>query len=626
MPSRIEQYAVIGDTQTAALVGNDGSLDWLCAPRFDSPACFAALLGTPDHGRWLIAPAAGGRATRRRYRDGTLVLETDFETPEGVVRVTDCMPIRDDHVDVVRLVQGVRGRVPMRTEVIVRFDYGSTVPWVRAHDGVMQAIAGPDAVVLHTPVELTGADLRHTGEFTVNEGDAIPFVLTWYPSHHGCPHGVDARRAIAETTAWWRQWSERSTYRGEWADLVNRSAITLKALTYAPTGGIVAAPTTSLPESIGSVRNWDYRYCWLRDATFSLYALISVGYLDEARRWRDWLVRAVAGSPDQFQIMYGPAGERRLTELELPWLPGYEGSSPVRIGNAATLQFQLDVYGEVADAFHATDRAGVAADPDVEPLQQALLGFLEDRWRDPDEGIWEVRGPRRHFTHSKVMAWVAFDRAVKGIEAMRLDWDLEKSKALRDAVHAEVCQQGFDAERGSFVQSFGSKALDASLLMIPLVGFLPPDDSRVVGTLDAIASELMRDGFVQRYLTEDGIDGLPPGEGVFLPCSFWFADNLALMGRMDEARALFERLVGLCNDVGLISEEYDPSADRLLGNFPQAMTHVALINTACNLSGAVGPARTRAGTKSTGQPSIGEASIGASAPASHAPSPPGTTS
>ncbi|MSO78779.1 MAG: glycoside hydrolase family 15 protein [Acidimicrobiia bacterium] len=597
MPSRIEQYALIGDTQTAALVGDDGSIDWLCAPRFDSPACFAALLGTPDHGRWLLAPAAGGRATRRRYRDGTLVLESEFETPDGAVRVTECMPIHDTHVDVVRLVEGLRGQVQMHTELTVRFDYGSTIPWVRTTNGVLDAIAGPDALALHSPIELNGADLRHRGEFTVNEGDAIPFVLTWYPSHHDRPHGVEARRAIAETTAWWLEWSSRSTYEGEWAELVNRSAITLKALTFAPTGGIIAAATTSLPECIGGVRNWDYRYCWLRDATFSLYALISVGYVDEARRWRDWLVRAVAGTPEQFQIMYGPAGERRLTELELPWLPGYEGSAPVRIGNAATLQFQLDVYGEVADAFHATDRAGVAADPDVEPLQQALLDFLTDGWREPDEGIWEVRGPRQHFTHSKVMAWVAFDRAVKGIEAKRLDWDLDKATTLRDAVHAEVCAEGFDAERGSFVQSFGSKALDASLLMIPLVGFLPPDDPRVVGTVDAIERELMRDGFVQRYLTDDGVDGLPPGEGVFLPCSFWLADNLALMGRMDEARALFERLVALCNDVGLISEEYDPSACRLLGNFPQAMTHVALINTACNLSGTIGPARSRSGMK-----------------------------
>jgi GH15 family glucan-1,4-alpha-glucosidase len=619
LASRIEQYALIGDTQTAALVGDDGSVDWLCAPRFDSPACFAALLGSPDHGRWLIAPARGGSATRRRYRDGTLVLETEFETPDGTVRITDCMPIRDEHIDVVRLVQGVRGRVTMRTELIVRFDYGSIVPWVRSRAGYFQAVAGPDALVVHSPIHLKGADFRHTAEFEVSEGEVIPFVLTWYPSHHNTPHGADARRAIAETTAWWRQWSERSTYRGEWADLVNRSAVTLKALTYAPTGGLLAAPTTSLPEAIGSVRNWDYRYAWLRDATFSLYALISVGYVDEARRWRDWLVRAVAGSPDQLQIMYGPAGERRLTEFEVSWLPGYESSAPVRVGNAATLQFQLDVYGEVADAFHATDRAGVAPDPATGPLQRALLDFLEHGWRNADEGIWEVRGPRRHFTHSKVMAWVAFDRAVKGIERNRIEWDLPRAKALRDAVHAEVCEQGFDAERNTFVQSYDSPSLDASLLMIPLVGFLPPDDPRVAGTVAAIEHGLLRDGFVERYKSDDGVDGLPPGEGVFLPCSFWLADNLALMGRMAEARALFERLIGLCNDVGLVSEEYDPSSQRLLGNFPQAMTHVALINTACNLSGERGPARSRAGTAAA-QPE------GSSAPASQTPRLPGTTS
>ena len=618
MPSRIEQYAVIGDTQTAALVADDGSIDWLCAPRFDSPAFFASLLGTPDHGRWLIGPKAGGRATRRRYRDGTLVLETEFDTPEGTVRISDCMPIHDDHVDVVRLVQGVSGRVPMHTELVIRFDYGSAVPWVHQQGGPLKAIAGPDALVLHTPVRLKGEDLRHRGDFVVAAGDTVPFVLTWYPSHHHPPHGVDPQRATAETTGWWRQWSERSTYRGKWADLVNRSAITLKALTYAPTGGIIAAATTSLPEFIGGVRNWDYRYCWLRDATFSLYALMSVGYIDEARRWRDWLVRAVAGSPDRLQIMYGPAGERRLTEFEIDWLPGYEGSKPVRVGNAATKQFQLDVYGEVADALHACQLVGVPSEPEVWPLQRALLDFLEHGWRHPDEGIWEVRGPRRHFTHSKVMAWVAFDRAVKGAQNLDLGWDVAALQALRDAVHAEVLAQGFDAELNSFVQSYGSKSLDASLLMIPLVGFLPADDPRVAGTVDAIQRELMRDGFVQRYQTDEGVDGLPPGEGVFLPCSFWLADNLALMGRTDEAEQLFERLIALCNDVGLISEEYDPESGRLLGNFPQAMTHVALINTACNLAGEVGPARSRAGVLTP--------QIGSSAEASQAPSAPGTTS
>jgi GH15 family glucan-1,4-alpha-glucosidase len=580
MPSRIEQYALIGDTQTAALVADDGSIDWLCAPRFDSPAFFAALLGTADHGRWMIAPKAKGRATSRRYRDGSLVLETEFDTPDGTVRVCDCMPIHDDKVDVVRLVHGVSGSVPMHTELVIRFDYGSTVPWVEQRDGLLRAIAGPDALALHTPIELRGEHMRHRGDFVVKAGDTVPFVLTWYPSHHDTPRGVDPVLATAETTCWWRQWCERSTYRGPWAELVKRSAMTLKALTYAPTGGIVAAPTTSLPEFIGGVRNWDYRYCWLRDATFSLYALMSVGYVDEARRWRDWLVRAVAGSPDQLQIMYGSAGERRLTESELEWLPGYESSAPVRIGNAATKQFQLDVYGEVADALHATERVGVRADRGVWPLQHELLGFLEQVWQHPDEGIWEVRGPRRHFTHSKVMAWVAFDRAVKGARSLGLHWDVDHLAAMRDTVHAEVCEQGFDPDRNAFVQSYGSKALDASLLMIPLVGFLPPDDPRVAGTVAAIEQDLMRDGFVERYENDESVDGLPPGEGAFLPCSFWFADNLALMGRMDEAKALFERLIELCNDVGLISEEYDPGSGRLLGNFPQAMTHVALINTA----------------------------------------------
>jgi GH15 family glucan-1,4-alpha-glucosidase len=594
MPSRIEQYAVIGDTQTVALVGDDGSIDWFCAPRFDSGACFAALLGTDDNGRWLIGPASGARATRRSYRPGTLILETEFETDDGAVQIIDYMPVRDEHVDMVRLVRGIRGRVEMRTELVIRFDYGSSIPWVQQEQGVLRSIAGPDGLCLHTPVELEGKDMRHTATFTVGEGETVPFQLTWHPSHHDTPHARDVERSLAETTAWWQRWSKQSTYEGEWADLVNRSAITLKALTYAPTGGILAAATTSLPEWIGGLRNWDYRYCWLRDATFSLYALISVGYLDEARRWRDWLLRAVAGSPAQLQIMYGSAGERRLTEVELPWLTGYEGSAPVRIGNAASNQFQLDVYGEVADALHVARRSGVSSVAEMWSLEEAMFAFLEGCWEEPDEGIWEVRGGRQHFTHSKVMAWVAFDRAVKGIEKFGLDGDIEHFKALRTAVHDQVCAQGYDAERNTFVQAYGSKSLDASLLMIPLVGFLQPDDPRVAGTIAAIERELMCDGFVQRYETSDGVDGLPPGEGVFLPCSFWFADNLALTGRVDEARALFERLIGLCNDVGLISEEYDPKGGRLLGNFPQAMTHVALINTACNLAGKRGPARSRA--------------------------------
>ena len=587
---------MLGDTQTAALVADDGSVDWLCAPRFDSPACFAALLGTPDHGRWLLGPAAGGRASARRYREDTLVLETDFETPEGAVRIVDCMPIRDRNVDVVRVVEGVRGRVPMRMDLGIRFDYGSVVPWVHAVDDAIVAIAGPNGLCLRTPVATRGQHLRTVAEFEVAEGDRIPFVLTWFESHRDIPKATDALRAVAETTAWWQRWSSRSTYHGEWAELVQRSAVTLKALTYAPTGGLIAAATTSLPEWIGSVRNWDYRYCWLRDATFSLYALMSLGYLDEARAWRDWLLRALAGQPEKAQIMYGAAGERRLMEYEVDWLPGYEGSSPVRVGNAASGQFQLDVYGEVFDALHQTRRVGLPPDPSIWPLALTLLDFLEDAWREPDEGIWEVRGPRQHFTHSKMMAWVAFDRAVKTVTEMNLvDVDAKPWEWLRDEIHAQVCAQGFDAERNAFVQHYGSQALDASLLMMPLVGFLPPDDPRVQGTVDAIERELVVDGFVQRYQTEGGVDGLPPGEGAFLPCSFWLADNLALMGRIDEARALFERLIALRNDVGLIAEEYDAKSGRQLGNFPQAMTHVALVNTACNLAGHGGPARTRSG-------------------------------
>jgi len=598
MPSRIEQYALIGDTRTAGLVADDGSLDWLCVPRFDAPACFAALLGDESAGRWLLAPAAGGRATRRQYRQNTLVLETEFETPEGAVRVIDFMPTHDEDVDVVRIVEGIRGHVPMRMELVIRFDYGSIVPWVHKSHGALQAVAGPDALLLRTPVKTTGKDFRTYADFTVSARDRVPFVLSYRASVEPAPAPIDAEQALQHTSAWWRRWVERSTYEGEWRELVTRSAITLKALTYDPTGGIIAAATTSLPEEIGGVRNWDYRYCWLRDATFSLYALYSLGYEAEARAWREWLVRAVAGQPSNMQIMYGASGERRLTELELDWLPGYEGSRPVRSGNAASGQFQLDVYGEVADTLHVARKFGIHPRPEVQAIGRALLDFLEDGWRQPDDGIWEVRGPRQHFTHSKVMAWVAFDRAYKTTQLDpsvlfygRAEW----IAARRDEVQAEILEKGFDAERNSFVQSYGSKLLDASLLMIPLVGFLPPDDPRVVGTLEAIGRELMDHGFVRRYETTAGVDGLPPGEGAFLPCSFWFADNLALMGRMEEARALYEELIGLCNDVGLLSEEYNPEQQRLVGNFPQAMTHVALVNTAANLSGAVGPARSRSG-------------------------------
>jgi GH15 family glucan-1,4-alpha-glucosidase len=616
--SLIEQYALLGDTQTAALVADDGSMDWFCAPRFDSPACFAALLGTPEHGRWLLAPAAGGRAARRQYRDGTLVLETEFDTPDGTVRIVDCMPIRDRNVDIVRIVEGVSGRVPMRLDLVMRFDTGNVIPWVRRMDDSLVAIAGPNALCLRTPIETRGQHLHTVAEFEVSAGDHVPFVLTWLPSHHDLPKRIDARRAVAQTTAWWQGWSARTTYTGEWADLVQRSAITLKALTYAPTGGLIAAPTTSLPEWIGSVRNWDYRYCWLRDATFSLYALMSLGYVEEARAWRDWLLRALAGQPEKAQIMYGAAGERRLTEYEVDWLPGYEGSSPVRIGNAASDQFQLDVYGEVFDALHLTRRVGIPPDPSIWPLSLTILDFLEEAWRRPDDGIWEVRGPRQHFTHSKVMAWVAFDRAVKAVKELRLDGvDTTQWEWLRDEVHAQVCAQGFDADRGTFVQHYGSTHLDASLLMIPLVGFLPPDDPRVRGTVEAIQRELVVDGFVQRYQTDGSVDGLPPGEGAFLPCSFWLADNLALMGRIDDAREVYERLVALVNDVGLISEEYDATSGRMLGNFPQAMTHVALVNTACNVAGIGGPARTRSGL-------VQPEEVASTPDASQRPSAPGT--
>jgi GH15 family glucan-1,4-alpha-glucosidase len=481
-------------------------------------------------------------------------------------------------------------------DLVIRFDNGYVVPWVRRAGDAVVAVAGPNALALHSSVETRGQHLHTVAEFGVAKGDEVEFVLTWFPSHHELPRVIDAKKAVAQTTAWWQRWSAKSGYSGPRAELVQRSAVTIKALTYAPTGGLIAAATTSLPEWIGSVRNWDYRYCWLRDATFSLYALMSLGYLEEAKAWRDWLLRALAGQPEKAQIMYGPAGERRLTEYELDWLPGYEGSAPVRTGNAASDQFQLDVYGEVMDALHLTRRVGIPPDPSVWPLVLTILDFLEEGWREPDEGIWEIRGPRQHFTHSKVMAWVAFDRAVKSVNELHLDdFDTKPWEWLRDEIHAQVCAQGYDEDRKSFVQHYGATGLDASLLMIPLVGFLPPDDPRVAGTVDAIQRELVVDGFVQRYQTEGGVDGLPPGEGAFLPCSFWLADNLALMGRHDEAQAIFDRLAGLVNDVGLISEEYDPKGDRLLGNFPQAMTHVALINTACNLSGMGGPARSRSG-------------------------------
>ena len=590
MTSPIECYALIGDTQTAALVGDDGSIDWLCVPRFDSESCFAALLGDDTHGHWRIGPAAGGRCTRRSYREGTLVLETEWDTPDGSVRIVDCMPVRDQSIDVVRVVEGVRGRVPMTMEFVVRYDYGAWVPWVRAVDGTIRMIAGPHGLCLATPVHVRGHDLRHSADFTVAEGERIPFVLTGYPSYEDPPGRIDPFESVDRTTSFWQEWSAQSTYDGDWKDLIQRSLITLKALTYAPTGGIVAAPTTSLPEAIGGVRNWDYRYCWLRDATFTIYSLMTAGYTEEACAFRDWLLRAVAGDPAHLQIMYGAAGERRLHEYEVDWLPGYEGSTPVRVGNAAHQQYQLDVYGEIIDSMHQSRHMGIDEDPNAWAVQVAILEFLETGWREPDEGIWEVRGGRQHFVHSKVMAWVAFDRAVKGVEEFGLDGPADRWRACRDEIHAEVCERGFDTTRNSFTQYYGSKSLDASTLMLPLVGFLPADDPRMTGTVDAIQRGLMTDGLVRRYESADQVDGLPPGEGVFLPCSFWLVDNLALLGRTDEARALFERLAALTNDVGLISEEYDPAAGRLLGNFPQAFTHVSLVNSASNLSSATRPA------------------------------------
>ncbi|WP_165251802.1 glycoside hydrolase family 15 protein [Paludisphaera soli] len=588
MPGRIEDYALLGDCQTAALVGRDGSIDWYCTPKFDSPACFAALLGGPENGRWLLAPRGPIRRVSRRYREGTLILETEFETDEGTVALIDFMPPRSKSPDLVRIVEGRRGRVPMTMELIIRFDYGSVVPWVRRADRGVRAIAGPDMLELRTDVETHGEDFKTLAEFDAVEGGRTSFDLTWHPSHEpGCEE-LDVSAALTETEAWWREWSGRCTVEGEWCEAVRRSLITLKALTYAPTGGIVAAPTTSLPELAGGVRNWDYRYCWLRDATFTLYALMLAGYREEAAAWREWLLRAVAGAPSKLQIMYGLSGERRLTEMEIPWLPGYEGSAPVRVGNGAWRQHQLDVYGEVMDSLHQARRLGLEGDGDSWRLQRALMDFLESDWREPDEGIWEVRGPRRQFTHSKVMAWVAFDRAVKAVEQSGLDGPVGRWKALRAEVHAQVCRDGFDAGLNSFVQSYGGRELDASLLMMPLVGFLPATDPRVRGTVEAIERNLMTDGFVNRYTFAPDVDGLPPGEGAFLLCTFWLADVLALMGRRDDAQRIFDKLLSIRNDVGLLSEAYDPAAGRLLGNFPQAFSHIGLVNTAYNLAPSPG--------------------------------------
>jgi GH15 family glucan-1,4-alpha-glucosidase len=588
--SRIEDYALLGDLQTAALVHRDGSVDWLCFPRFDSGACFAALLGDADNGRWLLAPAEPATSTRRYLHD-TLVLETTWQTHDGsVARVLDFMPPRGKAPDIVRIVEGVQGRVHFRSELTIRFDYGRIVPWVRKRtheEDTRVAIAGPDALCLRTHAATRGENMSTISELSVDEGERVPFVLTWFPSHEETPEPIDPEQALADTESYWRWWSESCPLElpPEWMALVRRSLIVLKALTYGPTGGIVAAPTTSLPEWIGSVRNWDYRYCWLRDATLTLLALLHCGHGVEADAWRRWLLRAVAGDPADVQIMYGVAGERRLSEFEVTWLAGYEGSRPVRVGNAASEQLQLDVYGEVLDCLYQARVHGVTFDRQAWQIQVALLEHLETAWRDPDQGIWEIRGERRHFVHSKAMAWVAFDRAVRTIEEHGVDGPGDRWRAIRDEIHREVCEHGFDPELGSFTQSYGSPELDASLLLLPLVGFLPASDARVRGTIEAVERELLQDGFLLRYRTrEEGVDGLPAGEGVFLPCSFWLVDCYELLGRHDEAHELFGRLVGLANDLGLLAEEYDPEAGRLLGNFPQAFTHLALVNTAFNLA------------------------------------------
>jgi len=581
---KIEDYALIGDCHSAALVGRDGSIDWLCLPRFDSGACFAALLGEPAHGRWLIAPIEDVRRVQRRYRDGTLILETDCETAHGAVRIIDFMSLAEGRRDLVRIVEGLRGRVIMRTELVVRFDYGSIVPWVRRTDGTLRATGGPDTLELHTPVPTHGERMTTVGEFTVEAGDRVPFLLNYRASHEAVQPAIDAEQLLRDSQRDWTSWSKSCAYQGPWKSQVLRSLITLKALTYAPTGGLVAAPTTSLPEQIGGSRNWDYRYCWLRDSTLTLGALLLAGYKDEAAAWREWLLRAVAGRPADLQIMYSVTGERRLAESVLDWLPGYRESRPVRVGNGAAGQLQIDVFGEVMDTLHLARTAGLAPEPHAWQIQIALLDLLESQWREPDQGIWEIRGPARHFTHSKVMAWVAFDRAVKAVERFGLEGPVEVWRRERHAIHAQVCDAGFDASRACFVQRYGAPDLDASLLMIPLVGFLPPDDPRVRATVEAIERELMIGGLVRRYSTDSRVDGMESGEGAFLPCTFWLVECLALTGRRDDAVALFERLLALCNDVGLLSEEFDSRERVMTGNYPQALSHMALVNTAWVLS------------------------------------------
>ncbi|GGS55923.1 glycoside hydrolase family 15 protein [Actinokineospora fastidiosa] len=587
-PAGIEDYALLGDLQTAALLARDGGIDWLCLPRFDSPACFAMLLADQEAGMWRLAPASGGVASRRGYVGDSLIMSSEWDTPDGTVRVLDFMPPRGEAADVVRIVEGVSGAVPMRMELRLRFDYGSIAPWVRHNGGELVAIAGPDAVWVHTPVPLHGHQMATVAEFTVRPGERVPFVLTHKPSHLPAPQPVDAEQALRDTERFWADWIGKCDYSGRWSSAVRRALITLKALTYAPTGGIVAAATTSLPEDLGGSRNWDYRYCWLRDATFTLQALIGTGFVDEARAWREWLVRAVAGDPQKLQIMYGLDGSRRLPEYTLDWLPGYQGAAPVRIGNGAATQFQLDVWGEVLDGLHLAREAGL---PTLDPawdLQRALLDFLEGHWDDPDKSLWEVRGPDRHFVHSKVMAWAGVDRAVDTVENHGLDGPVDRWRALRERIHSEVCAKGYDAERETFTQFYGSRGLDAALLLLPRVGFLPWDDPRVRGTVDAVRRELSEDGFLLRYRVDadGGVDGLPGEEATFLLCSFWLADALHNTGRREEATALFERLLSLRNDVGLLSEEYDTRTGRLVGNTPQAFSMVGLVNTARQLTGS----------------------------------------
>lgn len=579
----IEDYAMIGDCHTAALVSRQGSIDWLCFPHFDCGACFAALLGSQEHGYWSIAPADSTRNIRRRYRGDTLILETEFETESGTVLLIDCMSPRDEVPQVVRMAVGTRGQVRMHMELVIRFDYGSVVPWVRKTERGISATAGPDKLMLSTEVPLRGEGFKTLADFTIREGQQVSFDLAWSPSHLPESSPLDQVQAIQETEAWWKEWSAHCSYQGKWRDAVMRSLIVLKALTFLPTGGIVAAPTTSLPEMVGGVRNWDYRFCWVRDATLTLYSMVNAGYLDEARDWREWLLRTVAGSPSDLNIVYGLHGERRLTELELGWLPGYEGSAPVRTGNAAYQQFQLDIFGELINTLFQCRQAGLEPRDGGEGVALALLEFLEGAWDKPDEGIWEMRGPRRHFVHSKVMAWVALDRAVRSVEKGWIRADAKRWRGLRDEIHEQVCQLGFDSELNSFVQFYGSRHLDASLLMIPLVGFLPADDPRMLGTVKAIEANLIQNDFVGRYTLDPAVDGLPHGEGEFLACSFWLADNYILQGRRADAERLFERLLAIRNDVGLLSEQYDPVEKRLLGNFPQAFSHVGLVNTAFNL-------------------------------------------